>query len=62
MLSGITLPMTKKEIVKFANNKIKSKKSKVEGTHDEILNTLNELSEKTYHKITDIVKEIGKLR
>jgi hypothetical protein len=62
MFSGITLPMTKKEIVKFANNKIKSKKSKVEDTHDEILNILNELPEKTYHKITDIEKEVGKLR
>jgi hypothetical protein len=62
MLSGITLPMTKKEIVKFVNDKIKSKKSKVEDTHDQILNIFNELPEKTYHKITDIEKEVGLLR
>jgi hypothetical protein len=62
MLSGITLPMTKKEIVKFVHDKIKSKKSKVEDTSSEILNILNELPEKTYHKITDIEKEVGKLK
>jgi hypothetical protein len=62
MLSGISLPMAKKEIVKFANNKVKSKKSKVEDTSNEILDILNELPEKTYHKITDIEKEVGKLR
>ena len=62
MLSGITLPITKKEIVKFVHDKIKSKKSKVEDTHDQILNIFNELPEKTYHKITDIEKEVGQLR
>jgi hypothetical protein len=62
MLSGITLPMTKKEIIKFVHDKIKSKKSKVEDTSNEILDILNELPEKTYHKITDIEKEVGKLR
>jgi hypothetical protein len=62
MISGITLPMTKKEIVKFANNKIKSKSTNVEDVDNEILDILNELPEKIYHKITDIEKEVGKIR
>jgi hypothetical protein len=63
MFSGINLPMTKKEIVKFANNKVKSKSTIAEDIVDnEILNILNELPEKIYHKITDIEKEVGKLR
>lgn len=66
MLSGISLPMGKKEIVKFVRNKIKSKstttKVKKDTSKDEILDILNELPEKTYNKITDIEKEVGKLR
>ena len=62
MLSGISLPMDKAEIVKFANKK-KNQLTKVEqDTANEILDILNELPEKTYHRITDIEKEIGKLR
>ncbi|HJU59549.1 MAG TPA: hypothetical protein VJ583_07345 [Nitrososphaeraceae archaeon] len=62
MLSGISLPMDKKEIVKFANNK-KNQLTKVEqDTANEIFDILNELPEKTYHRIIDIEKEIGKLR
>jgi hypothetical protein len=62
MISGISLPMDKKEIVKFANNKIKSKSTNVEDVDNEILDILNELPEKIYHKITDIEKEVGKIR
>ena len=62
MLSGISLPMDKAEIVKFANKK-KNQLTKVEqDTANEILDILNELPEKTYHRITDIEKEVGKLR
>jgi hypothetical protein len=62
MLSGIDLPMNKKGILKFANNKNKKNKSTQDSNRNEILEILNELPEKTYHKITDIEKEVGKLR
>lgn len=63
MLSGISLPMDKKEIVKFASKKKIQLTTKVEkDTANEILDILDELPEKTYDRITDIEKEIGKLR
>ncbi|MGE5634001.1 MAG: DUF2795 domain-containing protein [Deltaproteobacteria bacterium] len=60
MLSGINLPITKIEILKFASQK--KNKSKPKDADNEILDILNELPEKIYHRITDIEIEIGKLR
>lgn len=62
MLSGIDLPRNKNEILKFVNNKNKKNKSTQDSNKNEILEILNELPERTYHKITDIEKEVGKLR
>ncbi len=65
MLSGINLPMTKTEILKFVSNNNKKKKNDKSNPKDadnEIFDVPNELPEKTYHRITDIEIEIGKLR
>ena len=57
ILSGISLPINKSELLKFARrNKSKVKES------DKILDILDELPEKTYRKLTDIEIEFGKLR
>lgn len=52
--------MNKTELVKFLRKKNKSKV--VENANDEMFDILDKLPEKTYHKITDIEIEIGKLR
>lgn len=65
MLSGIDLPMNKTEILKFASHKEKKNKNKSKVEEDvnyEILDILDRLPDKIYHKITDIEKEVGKLR
>ena len=57
ILAGINLPINKSDLLKFAHkNKTQVKES------DIILDILDELPEKTYHKITDIEVEFGKLR
>jgi hypothetical protein len=57
ILAGISLPINKSDLLKFAHkNKTQVKES------DKILDILDELPEKTYHKITDIEIEFGKLR
>ena len=57
ILSGISLPINKSDLLKFARrNKSKVKES------DKILDILDELPEKTYSKLTDIEIEFGKLR
>ena len=56
ILSGISLPINKTDLLKFARkNKSKVKKS------DKILDILDKLPKKTYYKITDIEQEFGKL-
>lgn len=60
MLSGISFPVNKTELVKFARKKDKSKV--VENANDEIFVILDKLPEKTYHKMTDVEIEVGKLR
>ena len=60
IISGISFPLNKTELVKFAHKKNKSKV--VENANDEMFDILDKLPEKTYHKITDIEIEIGKLR
>jgi hypothetical protein len=59
LLSGISLPADKTELVKFAHKKNKSKVE--EHANDEIFDILDKLPEKTYHKITDVEIEVGKL-
>ena len=59
MLSGINFPVNKNELVKFARKK---NKLKVENANDEIFDILHKLPEKTYHQITDVEIEVGKLR
>ena len=57
ILAGISLPINKSDLLKFAHkNKTQVKES------DKILDILDELPEKTYYKITDIEIEFGKLR
>jgi hypothetical protein len=57
ILAGISLPINKSDLLKFAyKNRTQVKES------DKLLNILDELPEKTYHKITDIEIEFGKLR
>ena len=57
ILAGISLPINKSDLLKFAHkNKTQVKES------DKILDILDELPEKTYHKIIDIEIEFGKLR
>ena len=60
ILSGISFPVNKNELVKFLRKKNKSKV--VENANDEIFDILDKLPEKTYHQITDIEIEVGKLR
>jgi Protein of unknown function (DUF2795) len=60
ILSGISFPVNKTELVKFARKKDKSKV--VENANDEIFVILDKLPEKTYHKMTDVEIEVGKLR
>ena|ERR1044072_1734943 len=60
MLSGIDLPRNKNEILKFVNKKNKKNNLTQDSNKNKILEILNELPEKTYHKITDIEKEVGK--
>ncbi|MGI0051871.1 MAG: DUF2795 domain-containing protein [Nitrososphaeraceae archaeon] len=63
MLSGISFPVNKTELLKFLRNKKKNESTKVEDANDdEILDIFDKLPEKTYHKITDIEIEVGKLR
>jgi hypothetical protein len=59
LLSGISLPADKTGLVKFAHKKNKSKVE--EHANDEIFDILDKLPEKTYHKITDVEIEVGKL-
>jgi hypothetical protein len=57
ILAGISLPINKSDLLKIAHkNKTQVKES------DKILDILDELPEKTYHKITNIEIELGKLR
>ena len=60
ILSGISFPVNKNELVKFLRKKNKSKV--VENANDELFDILDKLPEKTYHQITDIEIEVGKLR
>jgi hypothetical protein len=60
MLSGISFPVNKTELVKLARKKDKPKV--VENATDEIFVILDKLPEKTYHKMTDVEIEVGKLR
>ena len=63
MLYGISFPVNKTELLKFLRNKKKNESTKVEDANDdEILDIFGKLPKKTYHKITDIEIEVGKLR
>lgn len=59
ILSGISFPKNKKDILKIAQ---KNKKSDPQFKSPELIDILKKLPEKTYNKITEIQIEVGKLR
>ncbi len=57
LLSGISLPKKKDEVIAYAK-KNKGKLDKVE----EVLETINEIPNKTYHTMAEVEKAVGEIR